>query len=531
LVDVTFYGAVSRIGGNKTLIEDSDTKIFLDFGINYSKEDLFFEFPLLRPSCKEDLFKLNLLPIIPGLYQNQGYYPIYKDDGTFSVAGESEQKQINAIFLSHAHMDHYGYFGLLRHDIPLYMSDITKKLIELREDVGSKNWNSNLENSDIKEIEKNKNLQINDFNINRYDVDHSILGASGYIIHINNITIAYTGDFRFHGYRKDLTEDFLSNLKNQHIDILITEGTRVTDKMEQDESTISSKSLETEQDVYEKCHEIVSNEDKLIIYDASYADLDRVRTLWKIAKKTGRKLVLDSKKAFILLYLNVENQLVKDIPQLGDFLIYLNRHKFNKRGKIYNGLTNGHDVYVESFEYYRQNHEAQLTVKQQINSKLKKKSKTLEEYQKQFNNPYLFEIDESNFIWGPHGREKILRNPNEYIVYTPNGMQTMLQIKPANQPINGTYIYGKAEPFKEEMILSFKRLQNWLRACNFKLEYAHTSGHVNRKRMGEFLEEVRPSKLFPIHTEQPKVFFEVGYKKTQEIILPEYGKKYSFKSN
>ena len=62
-------------------------------------------------------------------------------------------------------------------------------------------------------------------------------------------------------------------------------------------------------------------------------------------------------------------------------------------------------------------------------------------------------------------------------------MQTMLQFKENDKELEGTYIYGKAEPFNEEMILSFRRLKNWLRMCNLKLEYSHTSGHLSSDDM------------------------------------------------
>jgi len=526
MVDITFYGGVSEIGGNKILINEKDSKIFLDFGISFAKEAEYFDFPLLRPACKEDLFKLNIIPKIKGIYNNQGFCAEYKPDGEFMVLGESEEKNLDAVFLSHAHMDHYGYFGLLRPDIPIYMSEISKKFIELREHTNKKSWNSSVNHLDLKILEKDQEISIGDLIIKRFDVDHSVLGASSYIIKSNDQTICYTGDFRFHGHRGGLTEEFLSELKNQHIDVLITEGTRVSKPKEEDEKEMETKLLNSEKDVLNQCVDIVSNEDKLIIYDASPADLDRVRTVWKVAQATGRKLIIDSRKAYLLLYINAEKQFVGDLPQLDDFLIYLNRLKF-RSGSVYNNFCDGIDIFAESFEYYREIHEAELTIKQQINSKLKK-TKSLDEYQEHYNNPYLFEIEDNSFIWGPLGREKVLNAPNEFILYTSNGIQTLLQFKPENKEINGTYIYGKAEPFNEEMELSFNKLKKWLIICGLKLDYAHTSGHVSREHMENFLEEITPKKLIPIHTENPKEFFEIGEGKVQEILMPSYGKKFHF---
>ena len=35
MVNLTFFGGVNGIGGNKSLLEDEDAKGFLDFGMNF----------------------------------------------------------------------------------------------------------------------------------------------------------------------------------------------------------------------------------------------------------------------------------------------------------------------------------------------------------------------------------------------------------------------------------------------------------------------------------------------------------------
>jgi ribonuclease J len=43
MTSLTFYGGVNEIGGNKILLKDKDTKIFLDFGKAFSRRVRFFE--------------------------------------------------------------------------------------------------------------------------------------------------------------------------------------------------------------------------------------------------------------------------------------------------------------------------------------------------------------------------------------------------------------------------------------------------------------------------------------------------------
>ena len=43
MTSLIFYGGVNEIGGNKILLEDKDTKVFLDFGNGFGRRNKFFE--------------------------------------------------------------------------------------------------------------------------------------------------------------------------------------------------------------------------------------------------------------------------------------------------------------------------------------------------------------------------------------------------------------------------------------------------------------------------------------------------------
>jgi len=72
VLNITCFGAVNEIGGNKTLLENSGSSIMLDFGKSFSAESSFFD-EFLQPrtnSCLRDLLTLGLLPPIPGIYRH-----------------------------------------------------------------------------------------------------------------------------------------------------------------------------------------------------------------------------------------------------------------------------------------------------------------------------------------------------------------------------------------------------------------------------------------------------------------------------
>lgn len=43
MTSLTFYGGVNEIGGNKILLKDKDTRVFLDFGKGFARRSKFFE--------------------------------------------------------------------------------------------------------------------------------------------------------------------------------------------------------------------------------------------------------------------------------------------------------------------------------------------------------------------------------------------------------------------------------------------------------------------------------------------------------
>ena len=98
MTSLTFYGGVNEIGGNKILLEDKDTKVFLDFGKGFSRRAKFFE-EYLNPRTANgisDFLEMGLLPDIKGVYRN---------DLLTLADRKPEEADIDAVLLTHAHAD------------------------------------------------------------------------------------------------------------------------------------------------------------------------------------------------------------------------------------------------------------------------------------------------------------------------------------------------------------------------------------------------------------------------------------------
>jgi ribonuclease J len=76
-----------------------------------------------------DLFEFGLLPKLKGLYR--------KDYAKHMGFDGHEENEIDAIVLTHAHVDHAAYIHYIRPDIPVYCSEETKLIMQALQDTGS----------------------------------------------------------------------------------------------------------------------------------------------------------------------------------------------------------------------------------------------------------------------------------------------------------------------------------------------------------------------------------------------------------
>ena len=106
MVSLTFYGGVNEIGGNKILLQDGDTRVWLDFGKSFTMGQDYYT-GWLRPrgiNGLGDYFEFDLLPRLPGLYAEKML------ENTDLRYGESE---FDGVFISHAHADHVTHICFL----------------------------------------------------------------------------------------------------------------------------------------------------------------------------------------------------------------------------------------------------------------------------------------------------------------------------------------------------------------------------------------------------------------------------------
>ena len=452
MVSLTFYGGIKEIGGNKILLEDNSTKIFLDFGMSFKRRQEYFE-EFLTPRTANgigDFLAMNLIPDIPG---------IYREDLIEHLGRKTEKPEVQGVFLSHAHADHANYVSFLHKDIPIYCSKTCKSILDAVDEQSQRNIENEVinfkkrplyrleyKNPPIERIFKNfrsgKKIFIDSLEIEPIHVDHSLPGSFGLIVHTSEGSVVYTGDLRMHGLHAKKTDDFIKTSKKSKPIAMITEGTRIK----------KEKTNESEKKVYQESKKEISKNKKLSIIDFNFKDIDRFTTFYKIAKDLDKRLVISFKHACFLERYHKDKNLKS--PDSRDENILILKPKRLTGTYIDEDYT---DMYIK----------------------------------KRLNYPNIITAEE------------ITKNPKDYMVVLNFYYFNMLiDLK----PYGGIYIHSLSEPFNEEMEISFDRMKAWIKHFNLKFVQSHCSGHINGTELRELIKIITPKVLFPIHTEHPGVF-------------------------
>lgn len=129
-------------------------------------------------------------------------------------------------------------------------------------------------------------------------VDHSIPGSYGFVVKTSEGAIVYSADFRLHGTKPKLTEDFVALAAKSEPEVMLAEGTNIL-----------GGEVSSEAEVKSKLGSIVTNTKSIVLANFSNVDIDRIRTFYQVAKENDRILAISLKQAFILTALSADRAL------------------------------------------------------------------------------------------------------------------------------------------------------------------------------------------------------------------------------
>jgi ribonuclease J len=243
---VRIHRGAHEIGGSCVEIEHLGKRIVLDVGRP------------LDSSLDTDL----PLPAVPGL--------------------ASGDPALLGVVVSHSHPDHYGLVAGADPSVPIYMGEAAQRVL-----AEAAFFTPGGARFDVAGFLRNrKPFELGPFRITPYLMDHSAFDAYALLVEAGGQRLLYSGDIRAHGRKAVLFERFIAN-PPEGVDTLLLEGTHVRDS-----TAVTTPGL-SEGDVEEGYIEILREAKGIVLACYSPQNIDRVVTLHRAAKRTGRTLVLD----------------------------------------------------------------------------------------------------------------------------------------------------------------------------------------------------------------------------------------------
>lgn len=189
------------------------------------------------------------------------------------------------VLFSHAHMDHWGLIDEMPAGWPIWAGEKAAELMRLSSELFGggitrpiETWHS-----------RSKAFTIGRFAITPYLTDHSAPDAYILLIEAAGRRILYSGDFRAHGRKARLVEAMITS-PPERVDVLIMEGTNLG----------TDKPVITEAELEDAFVALARETPGHVFVQWSAQNIDRTVTLFRAAKRTGRKLVVDLYGADVL---------------------------------------------------------------------------------------------------------------------------------------------------------------------------------------------------------------------------------------
>lgn len=228
---IKIHRGQNQIGGNIVELTTESTRILLDVGLELDDDEV-------------------RLPKIDGLFEN----------ATF-----------DAVFISHYHGDHIGLVYYIDKSIPVYIGEASYRIVKAADEYKG---NKTIEPDGF--IHNGKPIHVGDITVTPYLCDHSAFDSYMFLCEVGGEKVLYTGDFRSNG-RKSF-DRLLKALPNK-VDKIICEGTTLSRAVS---IPLSEAELEN------KAVELFRNTDGPIFVMQSSTNIDRIVTMYRSAKRSGR---------------------------------------------------------------------------------------------------------------------------------------------------------------------------------------------------------------------------------------------------
>jgi ribonuclease J len=275
---VQFLNGLDTIGGNVVSFTNGNTRLVMDFGMNFAPEQ--------SPS---ELLANGALPDLPTLFTD-----------TTSEIQET-------IFVSHLHLDHMGALKYLAKPTNVYMSQESLAMYQALTDLAIES----APNAILQAIQPEVPLKFGPFTITAFLTDHDAPGAYMFRVNDGQHTFVHSGDVRLDGPNPERVMHWANVLGHETIDLFMLEGTEFSFDNDGDKTRVRRTEMSLQADF----KTILDTTDQMVVINPYERNTPRLAKLMQTAQEAGRTLVWDTRFSTVLHAMGIQNilELGKDV--------------------------------------------------------------------------------------------------------------------------------------------------------------------------------------------------------------------------
>ena len=189
----------------------------------------------------------------------------------------SADPRMHAVVLSHPHLDHYELADQLDPAVPVYLGAEAERVLNAAAFFSPVSYTPRLAGH----LADRVSLQLRPFTVTPFLADHSAFDAYSLLIDAGGRRLFYTGDIRAHGCKRRLFDELVNH--PPATDVLLMEGTNVR----------ADSTLATTSSVEDDLVATFRATGGMVATFSSAQNIDRLVTVYRAARRSGRTLVVD----------------------------------------------------------------------------------------------------------------------------------------------------------------------------------------------------------------------------------------------
>ncbi|HNR13324.1 MAG TPA: MBL fold metallo-hydrolase [Thermodesulfobacteriota bacterium] len=350
---------------------------------------------------------------------------------------DGDDPSLRGILVSHPHLDHFGLLAHVSPDIPVGMGAAGRSIVRAAAPFLPGSWTGP---SAGWNFESGVTIDIAPFRITPFLVDHSAYDAYALLIEADGRRLFYSGDFRAHGRKAALFGRFVEH-PPAPVDVLLIEGSSLG-------RLDMGGHFPSESEIESQLVGLFRETDGMVLVHSSAQNIDRIVSLFRACKRSGRTLIIDLYTAAVLEATGNPKIPQSFWPELVLFIPQYQRIQI-KRNAQFDLLKrhSRHRIFAEDLQ------------------ELARSSVLL------FRLGHCADLDDAECLAG------------------------------------ASYIYSLWEGYWQDG--SYDRLRGWLDRHKIPKRSIHTSGHASPADLKLFAAALSPGKVVPIHTFMPERYPEL----------------------